>query len=814
MRALPAVLAVMIVLPGGAAAQGQRVIGTGQLRAVVQSDPWRVVFTDDQGRPVLTEAPGTGGGPSGTVGFRSVAGWAHATKLVEQTAPAEPYRAVVETTDPLGRRMEISILPADEGDIHLRAVVIGASDDVQAAGIGFVAPQGERYLGFGERNVAVDHRGLEVENFVSDGPYQPEERPFIAAFVPLAGFRARDDATYFPIPWLLSTGGYGVLVERDETSTFRLGTDQADVWSVEVEGPELALRVFPGPRPRDVLRRFTAATGRQPPAAAPFFFGPWWQPTGGDRASLEKLQAADATGSVAQTYTHYLPCADHVGAEQAQLDRTKLFHDAGLAVTTYFNPMMCTDHPRYGEAVEKGAIMRNGTGQPYEYRYTGSTLFFVGQFDFSAPDTEAFWHSLLQEAVDHGYDGWMEDFGEYTPDDARSFDGRTGSALHNSYVTEYHRAAHRFSQRAPRPLARFNRSGWLRTAAESQVVWGGDPTTDWGFDGLRSAVRQGLSMGLSGVSLWGSDIGGFFALGTRKLEPELLVRWIEFGFASGVMRTQANGFDLPEKSRPQISDEEILPVWRRYARLRTQLYPYLAAAQRQYDLTGLPMMRHLALVTPDDPQAIARDDEYLLGDSLLVAPVLTPGAAERSLYLPRGRWVDLWRSATLRGNVSLRLGETKVLQGPGEVTLPAPLEELPLLVRLGAVIPLLPPGVDTLSDYGEGEGMVHLADRRFARVILAFPRGRSRGTLETGEVLRSIETPRGWRLEVRGKRRRTFRLQATLGTLKRPYAVCQVRVGRKVLRGRAWEQDPESLVLRVRFSARRATLHARRCPTR
>ena len=100
-----------------------------------------------------------------------------------------------------------------------------------------------------------------------------------------------------------------------------------------------------------------------------------------------------------------------------------------------------------------------------------------------------------------------------------------------------------------------------------QVVWGGDPTTAWDFDGLRSSVRQALTMGLSGISTWGSDIGGFFALLQAQLSPELLTRWVQFGAVSGVMRTQADGIAVPDKSRPQVWDPDQIDNWRRYAKL-------------------------------------------------------------------------------------------------------------------------------------------------------------------------------------------------------------------------------------------------------
>ena len=158
--------------------------------------------------------------------------------------------------------------------------------------------------------------------------------------------------------------------------------------------------------------------------------------------------------------------------------------------------------------------------------------------------------------------------------------------MHNLYPVQYHCAAQAFARRTPRPLGRFIRSGFTGVAPCAQIVWGGDPTVGWGFDGLESAVTNGVTMGLSGISTWGSDIGGFFAFFDRSLTPELLKRWVQFGAVSGVMRTQASGIAVPPKPRPQVWDDDQLPHWRRYAKLRTQLYPYLVAAHAEYRAHG------------------------------------------------------------------------------------------------------------------------------------------------------------------------------------------------------------------------------------
>jgi alpha-glucosidase (family GH31 glycosyl hydrolase) len=552
----------------------------------------------------------------------------------------------------------------------------------------FARPDGERFLGFGERSDAVVRTSGEVQHRVTEGPYQPAELPLLAAFIPPPGFNARRDATYFPVPWLLSTRGYGVLVEDDPTSRHELGSP----WSVSVDGDVLTLLVVAGPTPAEVLRRFTAHVGRQP-AVAPEALGPWWQVRDGgqlsDEQALERLRGAGALGSIVQTSTHYLPCADHLARRDAERARTAAFEAAGLTNVTYFNPMLCTTHPRYAEARDRGLLTRTRLGGPYEYRYTGSKVFVVGQLDAHAAGTPGFVRELLSAATADGHRGWMEDFGEYTPDDAVAANGATGSAAHNAYPREYHEL---FQAAAPPRAIRYVRSGWTGSAKSSPVVWGGDPTTDWGFDGLQSAVRTGLSMGLSGVSRWGSDIGGFFALSTKQTSPELFNRWIQVGFASGVMRTQGNGFTLNKDvagRRAEITDPDVLPVWARYAQLRTRLLPELQRAEAAYDATGIPVMRQLALAFPQDRESVARDDEWLLGDDLLVAPVLRPGQTERRVHLPPGRWVDLWRS-TDAGLRTLRA--PRVLVGGQDVTLPAPADELPILVRYGAALELLPTG--------------------------------------------------------------------------------------------------------------------------
>ena len=817
--ALAALALVALLAParplGEAVAAAQERVDAGSLSATLDPATARVSFGVLNGHRELP------------IAFRDQSGWHGATRAEEVRREGQTLLATLATDDPLGRTIALRIFPDAEGVIALEAGAEGAS----AMRVGFEAPDGERHLGFGERSNGVDLRGTEVESYVGEGTYQPEERPFISAFVPAWSMRHRDDATYFPMPWLLSTRGFGVLVDNTETSRFALANQRADAWHVEVDAAGMGLRVFAGPRPADVVRRLTERIGRQPQPGAPWFFGPWFQ-TGQpnqvpqERDYLKTLQDADAPVSAAETHMRYLPCGAHATRRDAERERTAYFHSRGLATLTYFQEKICATYSgAFDAARERDALIERATGEPYVYpAYLGEETppsRPMGLIDFTAPRAQELYDLLLQDAVDDGHDGWMEDFGESMPPDGRASDGTTGARHHNVYPVGYHRAGQSFADRAPRPLARFTRSGWTGVHPYTPIVWGGDPTTGWGFDGLESAVYNALGMGLSGISTWGSDIGGFFALGTNRLTPELLIRWIQFGAVSTVMRTKAGGVAVPQKERPQIWDPEILPQWRRWARLHTQLHPYLAAATDRYGRIGMPVMAHLALAFPGDERAEAREDEFLFGPDLLAAPVLKPGATERELYLPRGRWVDLWRSARYdEQSGALTLDRPRLLEGSRDVTVEAPIEELPLMVRSGAVIPLLSPDVDTLADYGAGaEGVVRLADRRGVLHLLAFPRGRGESAIGVGEKAVSVEGRRRWTLRVSGARRRTIHLQAALGTLRRPFRPCSVSLnGRRVKRGpaarrrgRGWTHWGGSRVLRATFRVRRAVFTVRGC---
>jgi alpha-glucosidase (family GH31 glycosyl hydrolase) len=810
------------------------VVDAGSLRLMIIAAPWQMRFVDGQGVEILAELPDTGAGPFGSAGVfpgppaqgsgsvpsleplemgepaippEREDGWVRATELVSGQSDGETWTGQVATTDPA---IFLEVHASAQGDGIIGVSIRRDGSGVQASGIAFSASSEERFVGFGERGNAVNQAGNIIENYVAEGPYQDAEYPIMNVLIPPPGLRWRPDTTYFPIPWLLSSRGYGVLLDNDEMSYHRLNNDGA--WAVEVESAELRFRVFAGPRPADALERFSAAIGRQPHDYAPWFFGPWVQSDYNER--IDELREDDVPTSVTATYTHYLPCGKHRGREDQLREQTAARNAAGTAVHTYFNPMICVDFlPDFAYAEEQGALLRTSAGETYIYEYNTSSTFTVSQFDFSTDSGVATYKALTDEALEHGYEGWMEDFGEYTPLDAVSADGITGTQYHNRYARDYHCGVAAATADAGKPLARFARSGWTGSAACSPIVWGGDPTTGYGFDGLESSIYQALSMGTSGVGLWGSDIGGFFALFDNHLTAELFDRWIAFGAFSAVMRSERDGINLTPFERPHLWDPEHIDLWRKYAKLRTQLYPYLQAAAETYYATGMPIMRHHLLTHPEDAAAQHLDSQYLFGPDILVAPVFIEGDESRAVYLPEGEWAEWWRSVDYHSeDGSFALSRTTLHSGGAEITVDAPREEIPLFVRAGAVISLLAPDVYTLAEHGEGDpSVIRLKDREGQLHLLAFPRGESVGAFYTTGTYTSSEDNATWSLSLEDEMPRQVHLQASLRTLAEPFDPCLVTVGGTELDPDQWNYDASSGVLSAAFMSDAGALEASAC---
>lgn len=255
-----------------------------------------------------------------------------------------------------------------------------------------------------------------------------------------------------------------------------------------------------------------------------------------------------------------------------------------------------------------------------------------------------------------------------------------------------------------RPFA-LHRNGYAGMQRYAAFLWSGDVYSTW--ETLRTHVPVAINTGLSGIPLWGTDIGGFVP--TKEYTGELHVRWFQFGAFCPLFRAHGRTWhlrlpwgwntgklgpseitrygDAADPDPRELNNPEVEPICRKYLELRYRLMPYLYTAVRHGCQTGLPIMRALWLHYPDDPAAVARGGEYLWGRDILVAPVTDKGATSRRLYLPRGTWFDFWTEERVEGG--------------REIDRPVDLATMPLYVRAGAILPLGP--IKQYTDEGVDE---------------------------------------------------------------------------------------------------------------
>ncbi len=257
--------------------------------------------------------------------------------------------------------------------------------------------------------------------------------------------------------------------------------------------------------------------------------------------------------------------------------------------------------------------------------------------------------------------------------------------MHNLYPVLYGQAAREACQQVKPDASFYGRAGFTGSQAWMTAAWPGDQICTWEKNiGLASAVSACLSLSLSGMFFIGPDIGGYFSRNTAyeadSFSRELWMRWTQFGALSSIMRDHLA--DKPDGAIELWTDAETLAVFKQYAWLHMSLSPYLQGCAAQSVRTGRPIMQHMFLVEPDNPQFWNCDDQYLLGDALLVAPILQDGQRARTVQLPAGHWIGYW--------------DGKVYEGGQAVDVPAPLSQIPILVKEGAVLPVLLDPADTL----------------------------------------------------------------------------------------------------------------------
>jgi alpha-glucosidase len=567
----------------------------------------------------------------------------------------------------------------------------------------------DHFLGTGLHAMDVDHVGQAFSLWVSEpgvGKVEDENPPSNWYQV---GTR---HATSYPVPFLMRPHrNQGLLLETTGRVDLDLCASGPRFEALAWHDGMLRVVVMASNDELDTLRQFSAYNGR-PLLPPPWVFAPWVDAIRGSqrvREVVSRLRAFDAPVSAIWTedwkggedssYGYHLspewdldatlyPDAVELAAELA---------DDGIQWLAYFAPFIGSDSRAWDEAVAANAVITNEDGTPYTFLgvpdLTDTTM-----LDLTSDAGRAFALGKMQAARDIGFDGWMADYAEWLPTDAVLASGEDALAVHNQWPVLWQELN---VEATSGDATFFARSGWAGAAGLAPVVWAGDQRTSFDTDdGFPTVVAMGLGAGASGVPYFSHDVAGYQSIGNDPSNKELWLRWAALAAYTPVMRTHHGAFEADNWQFD--SDDETTEAWAELARQHTSLFPYLYAMAKRAADEGVPMLLPPALVYEDD---YARTDAWLLGDKLLVAPVLEAGATGRDVTLPGGTvWYDWFTQQPAQG---------------GRVE--SPLGTIPVFVAGDSIIPTFTTVPDTLVDVaGTVQGY---ADADATRTVYIFGDG-------------------------------------------------------------------------------------------
>ncbi len=556
----------------------------------------------------------------------------------------------------------------------------------------------ERFVGFGEQFTHLDLKGRRVPVLVREQGIGRGLQPLSALLNTLGGGAAGDwSTTYAPVPQYVTTRLRSLFLEDAAPSFFDLTRPGAA--RVEVLGSSLTARVLLGASPLELVEAFTEYAGRMQPL-------PDWAHAGlivGAVGGPDRIRALSAT-----LRAHGVPVTafflqDWVGERRTPFG-TRLWWTwtpdpgtypdwpgfvrelrlQGLRVLGYVNPWLVDARGRgpgtldlWGEAVRAGHLVEDPRGRPYRI---GNGGFDAGLVDLTDPAARAWLKDVLRrELLDSGVSGWMGDFGEALPFDARLAAGDARDA-HNRWPELWAELQAEVVADAglEHEVVFFSRSGFTRSPGATRLFWLGDQLCSWDeHDGLKSALTGLLSSGVSGFSLNHGDAGGYTTVAVGPLTffrrpKELLLRWVELCAFTAMLRTHEGLVPGAAGGHQLDGDAETLDHLARMTKVFRALQPYRRALMAEAATRGWPLVRHPWLHAPEHPDLLRRTDTFLLGADLFVAPVLDPGRAAVDVVLPPGRWVDVWTGAVhgdprapLAARLAAPIGRPAVLHREG-----------------------------------------------------------------------------------------------------------------------------------------------------
>ena len=529
---------------------------------------------------------------------------------------------------------------------------------------------GECVYGLGERFAAYVKNGQSIDMWNADGGTASEQ-------------------TYKNIPFYMTNRGYGVFVEDTSDVSFEVASEKVERVQFSAEGETIVYDVIYGGTPKAVLDGYTALTGR--PALLPAWsFGLWLSTsftTNYDEKTATSFIQGMADRDIPLSVFHFdcfwmkgFNWCDFTWDEETFPDpegMLKRYHDRGLHLCCWINPYIAQASPLFREGMEHGYLLKKTNGDVWQ---TDLWQAGMGILDVTNPDARAWYCGYLRKILRMGVDCLKTDFGERIPvKDIVYFDGKDPLHMHNYYSFLYNKMVFDLlkEERGEGEAILFARSA---TAGSQQfpVHWGGDNSAS--YISMAETLRAGLSMSHSGFGFWSHDISGF----EQTAPADVYKRWAAFGLLSSHSRLHGSS----SYRVPWLFDEESCDVVRKFTRLKCRLMPYLYGAAVEAHEHGTPMMRPMMLEFPDDPACDTLDRQYMMGESLLVAPVFHADS-HVDYYLPDGLWTSLLDGRKVQGGRWQK--ETHDFLS------------LPLMVRPGTVLPM--GQCDNRPDYDYTDGL-------------------------------------------------------------------------------------------------------------
>jgi alpha-glucosidase len=541
-------------------------------------------------------------------------------------------------------------------------------------------PENEHYFGLGDKAGPIDHRNQAFTMWNTD------------AF----GWMESTDPLYKSVPFFLGLrqgSAYGIFLDNTFRTTFDFGRESPNAYSFGAEGGPLDYYFFYGPNPKKVLEEYTALTGRMP---LPPRFALGYQQSRWSYDSEVRVRelAHEFRSKKIPADVIYLDIDYQEENIPFTIDRTRfpnfeaMIHDLGRQG---FKVVAITDchlkkqpgYKPYDEGIAGGYFVKSPDGMVYSGSvWPGESVFP----DFARADARKWWGTLYADFVGMGVRGFWNDMnepaifdgpGKTMPlDVVHSVEGRRTNhrEVHNAYGMENARATYEGllllePDLRPFVLTRAAFAGTQRYAA----TWTGDNSSTWSH--LRLTVPTLLNLGISGFAFAGADIGGFAGNPT----PELLTRWMELGAFLPLYRNHAIKGSADREPWGDGPDHE--EIRRRFIEARYELLPYIYTSMEDTSRTGIPVMRPMFMEFPKDASLVANSDEYMFGESLLIAPDLQETGKAYKVILPHGTWYDYWTGERIEGGRSFAVKPE--------------LNELPVYVRGGAILTLEPATQDT-----------------------------------------------------------------------------------------------------------------------